>query len=123
PGAGAAAADDRAGPRCQGTERRRSAFGPPLPVVASNRLSAFPVRQKVAGTRMKLRQRFGDPGLELDAADKPALERGRGRQRLAWTDGVPLGADGALLGDVAALQWYGRDVVAGNHEPIVRSGS
>jgi hypothetical protein len=60
-----------------------------------------------------------DLGLELPAAREPAREHRRHRPGRGRPDEVPLGADRALLGDIAALRWYTRRVVATAHRPMV----
>src|SRR5215467_637503 len=66
---------------------------------------------------MQAEQRVHDARLKVNAACEQALEHGRCGQRLAWADRVPLGAHGALLGDVPALRRHRRDVVPGGHVP------
>jgi len=56
---------------------------------------------------MKASKPGDDRCLEPPATLEPAFEHWRRRQRLARPDDIPLGADRALLGYVAALRRHG----------------
>src|SRR5262245_34815596 len=66
---------------------------------------------------MTVAQLGHDIGFEVPAAREQAQERGRGRQRVARADGVPLSAHRALLGNVTALRWHNGNVIARSHDP------
>lgn len=59
--------------------------------------------------------------LELVAAVEAALENRTRRPRFCRSKDVELGADRALLGDVACLRGHVRNVIASRHELILAS--
>ena len=85
----------------------------PGPVLAGNDVSRRVKREKAGD----------DFCLELLAPRKPARKHRRRRQGLTRPDGVPLGADRALLGHITALRWHARRIVASAHRPMILNAS
>src|SRR5262249_13147375 len=103
-----AAHDHRRPGSHRGSRRRRPLAG----VRTGHHASTWVVRQASPDYR----------GLDPPASGEPALKHRGYRQWVAWPEQIPLRPDRALLGHVAALQGYPRDVVAGDHGTIVTRG-